>query len=425
MNILIKNTAALLPDGNKLKVDFADIYIKGDTIEAVNEIPESFTADKVIDGSRFLTIPGLINCHSHAYMSVFRNLADDLSFEEWLFGSISPREDKLTDEDAYWGSMLTCAEMIKTGTTCYMDMHMFRNMSARAADRTGMRAVLTRGLVGSDRNDEGGIRRINDTLEEMKQWKNNSRMNFMLAPHAIYTCGDDYLRFCIEKAKEYDLPFHTHLSETVNEVENCKKAHNGMTPVEYLNDMGFFDIKTCAAHCVHVTENDMKIFKSKGVNVIHNPKSNLKLGNGIAPVYKMDKMGINVCMGTDSQASNNSNNLFSDINFAALLQKTGNATAVGAQEVMKFATVNGAKALGLNTGVIESGRKADLALLDLDRPEFYPRNNLLSALAYSANGTETDTVIIDGQIVLEHGKLTLADEEEIYAKAQEVMDRLR
>ena len=239
MNILIKNPAALLPDGNKLKVDFADIYIKGDTIEAVNEIPESFIADKVIDGSRFLTIPGLINCHSHAYMSVFRNLADDLSFEEWLFGSISPREDKLTDEDAYWGSMLTCAEMIKTGTTCYMDMHMFRNMSARAADRTGMRAVLTRGLVGSDRNDEGGIRRINDTLEEMKQWKNNSRMSFMLAPHAIYTCGDDYLRFCIEKAKEYDLPFHTHLSETVNEVENCKKAHNGMTPVEYLNDMGF------------------------------------------------------------------------------------------------------------------------------------------------------------------------------------------
>ena len=425
MNILIKNTAALLPDGDRLKVDFADIYIKGDTIEAVNEIPESFTADKVIDGSRFLTIPGLINCHSHAYMSVFRNLADDLSFEEWLFGSISPREDKLTDEDAYWGSMLTCAEMIKTGTTCYMDMHMFRNMSARAADRTGMRAVLTRGLVGSDRNDEGGIHRINDTLEEMKQWKNNSRMSFMLAPHAIYTCGDDYLRFCIEKAKEYDLPFHTHLSETVNEVENCKKAHNGMTPVEYLNDMGFFDIKTCAAHCVHVTENDMKIFKSKGVNVIHNPKSNLKLGNGIAPIYEMDKMGINVCMGTDSQASNNSNNLFSDINFAALLQKTGNATAVGAQEVMKFATVNGAKALGLNTGVIESGRKADLALLDLDRPEFYPRNNLLSALAYSANGTETDTVIIDGQIVLENGKLTLADEEEIYAKAQEVMDRLR
>lgn len=424
MNILIKNTKALLNKDNDLKLDYADIYISGEDIIAVNEIPDGFTADKVIDGSGYLTIPGLINCHAHTYMSVFRNLADDLSFEDWLFGSISPREDRLTDDDAYWGAMLTCAEMIKTGTTCFMDMHMFKNMTAAAADKTGMRAVMTRGLVGSDRNDEGGIRRINDTLEEMKRWGNNSRFSFMLAPHAIYTCGDDYLRFCIEKAKELGLNFHTHLSETVGEVENCRKAHNGMTPTEYLNDMGFFDVRTCAAHCVHLTENDKKILKDKNVSVIHNPKSNLKLGNGIAPVYDLDNMGVNVCMGTDSQASNNTNNLFSDMNFAALVHKTGNAQAVGAKDVLRFATVNGAKALGLDTGSIEKGKKADIVMLDLDRPEFYPRNNLLSALAYSANGTEVDTVIINGQVVLENGRLTLADEEEIYAKAQAVMDRL-
>lgn len=423
MNILIKNTTALLPDGEKLKTEKTNICIEGSVISSVGSIPEGFTADKTVDGEKFLAIPGLINAHTHTYMSLFRNIADDLSFEDWLFGRINPLEDKLTDEDAYWGSMLSCAEMIKTGTTCFLDMHMFKNMSAKAADMIGMRAVLSRGLVGSDRHDEGGLRRLIEATDEIECYKDNDRLSFMLAPHAIYTCGTDYLSFIIEKAAEYELPLHTHLSETVNEVENCKKEH-GVSPVEYLNSLGFFDIKTIAAHCVHLNDNDINILKNKSVNVVHNPRSNLKLGNGIAPVYELDKAGVNICMGTDSQASNNSLNLFGDMSAAALLQKTGRPTAVGAQEVLKYATANGASALGLNTGAIEAGRKADIVLLDLENPEFYPRNDLLSALVYSANGTETDTVIIDGEIVLEHGRLTKADEEEIYAKAQEVIDRI-
>ena len=349
MNILIKNIKMLINGGTPK----GDICISGNKILSAGVIPEGFAADKVIDGSDKLAIPGLINCHTHTYMSLFRNLADDLSFEDWLFGAIMPREDALSPEDAYWGAMLSCAEMIKTGTTCFMDMHMFPAMTASAADKLGMRAVMTRGLTGSDRNDKDGIRRYNEHMDERERFKGNDRITFKLGPHAIYTCGEDYLRWLIEKAHETEQEFHIHLSETTTEVQNCY-------------------------------------------------------------------------MGTDSQASNNDLNLFSDMNFAALLHKgaTGCPTVCTAKEVLDFATVNGAKALGIpDIGSIEAGKKADIAILDLDRPQFCPRNDLSSALVYSANGSEVDTVIIDGEVVLEHGRLTKFDEEEIYAHAKAVAEK--
>lgn len=422
MNILIKNIRMAV-NGS---ITQGDLCIGDGKILSVGECPQDFTADKTIDGSSKLTLPGLINCHTHSYMSLFRNIADDLSFEDWLFGNIMPREDALTAEDGYWGAMLSCAEMIKTGTTCFMDMHMFPKMTAKAADMLGMRAVMTRGLTGSDRNDEGGIRRVNEHFDEMEAFKDNSRITFKMGPHAIYTCGKDYLKWLIEKAQETGQEFHIHLSETKNEVDNCMKEH-GKSPVEYLNDMGFFDINTCAAHCVHLSERDMDILAEKNVSVIHNPRSNLKLANGTAPVPRMLEKGINVCMGTDSQASNNALNMFSDMNYAALLHKgaTGVPTVCPAGKVLDFATVNGAKALGIpDIGEIKAGYKADIAILDLDRPQFYPRNDLIAALVYSANGSEVDTVIINGEIVLENGRLTKFDDQEIYAKAQEIGERI-
>lgn len=418
MNILIKNVRMLI-NGETPR---GDLCIEGDRIAACGVIPEKFTADRIIDGSDKLAIPGLINCHTHSYMSLFRNLADDLTFDDWLFGSIMPREDSLSAEDAYWGAMLSCAEMIKSGTTCFMDMHMFPKMTASAADKLGMRAVMTRGLTGSDRNDEGGIRRYNEHMEERAAFADNPRISFKLGPHAIYTCGEDYLRWLIEKAHETEQEFHIHLSETTNEVQNCYKERS-RSPVEYLNELGFFDVKTCAAHCVHLSDHDMEILAEKNVSVIHNPKSNLKLANGTAPVARMLEKGINICMGTDSQASNNTLNMFSDMNYAALLHKgaTGDPTICSARDVLGFATINGAKALGMSdTGEIAVGRKADIVLLDLDRPQFCPVNDLTAALVYSANGSEVDTVIIDGDIVLEHGRLTKFDEEEIYAHAREI-----
>ncbi len=421
MNILIKNITVL---ANGAAVN-GNICISDDRIVSVGVIPESFSADKVIDGTDKLAMPGLINCHTHSYMSLFRNLADDLTFDDWLFKSIMPREDALSAEDGYWGAMLSCMEMIKSGTTCFMDMHMFPKMTASAADKLGMRAVMTRGLTGSDRNDMGGIRRYNEHMEERAAFADNLRITFKLGPHAIYTCGEDYLRWLIEKAHETKQEFHIHLSETTNEVQSCYKER-GKSPVEYLNDMGFFDIKTCAAHCVHLSEKDMDILAEKKVSVIHNPMSNLKLANGTAPVPRMLEKGINVCLGTDSQASNNTLNMFSDMNYAALLHKgaTGIPTVTSARDVLSFATVNGARALGSpDIGEIAAGKKADIAILDLNRPQFFPRNNLTAALVYSANGSEVDTVLIDGEIVLENGKLTKFDENEIYAHVQKIADK--
>lgn len=420
MNILIKN-ARVLSGGNIIS---GNICIMDKLIVSVVDVPENFVAEKTIDASEMLAIPGLVNCHAHTYMSLFRNLADDLTFEDWLFGSIMPREDSLSADDAYWGSMLSCCEMLKSGTTCFMDMHMFPNMSARAADMLGMRAVMTRGLIGSDRNDEGGLRRLNEHISEMEEFKNNSRITFKMGPHAIYTCGQDYLEFLIEKAHGLGQEFHIHLSETENEVESCIKER-GISPVEYLDSLGFFDIKTAAAHCVHLSEKDMDILAARNVSVIHNPKSNLKLANGIAPVAQMVDKGINVCMGTDSQASNNTNNLFSDINFAALLQKgiTHVPTVCPAGQVMEFATKNGAKALGINSGELAAGKQADIVLMELNRSQLCPKNDLLAALVYSANGSEVDTVIIDGEIVLEKGRLTKFDENEIYARAEKIAEK--
>ncbi len=412
MNILIKNIT-MLRNGQTEK---GDICISGDRIVSCGVCAENFVPDKTIDGTDKLAMPGLINCHTHSYMSHFRNLADDLTFEKWLFESISPREDKMTPEDGYWGAMLSCMEMIKSGTTCFMDMHMFPKMTASAADKLGMKAVMTRGLTGSSRTDEGGLRRLREHFEEEEAFKDNPRISFKLGPHAIYTCSRDYLELVIEKAHETNREIHIHLSETVNEVQNCMKEH-GKSPVEYLDELGMFDIKTCAAHCVHLFDEDIDILAERGVSVIHNPKSNLKLANGIAPVDRLLEEGINVCIGTDSQASNNTLDMFAEMNYAALLHKgtTGDPTICSARAVLDMATVNGARALGLaDTGKIEEGFKADIVILDLRRPEFYPRNDLAASLVYSAKGI-ADTVIIDGDIVLEKGILTRFDEEEIYA----------
>jgi len=426
MNIKLENILAVISDKDSYEIKETNIFIKDGIIAGIGEVFKDFVPDKIIDGKDKLVIPGLINCHTHTYMSVFRNIADDLAFDDWLFKNIMPREDKLSDEDAYWGALLSCIEMIKSGTVCFLDMHMFKNQTARAAVKSGIRAVISRGLSGEDRNDEGAVRRINEAIEEYENWKDNKRLSFMLAPHAIYTCGKDYIEFILEKADELKLPLHTHLSETRYEVSEAKKNY-AMTPVQYLDSLGFFDFKTVAAHCVHLEEADFQILREKNVNIALNPMSNLKLGNGFAPVYKMLREGINICIGTDSAASNNNLNLFSDMSFTALIHKgtNENAQAVNAFEVFKAATINGAEALGINSGQIKVGKAADLAILDLNCPQFRPKNNIMAALSYSVNGSEVDTVIIDGEIVMENKELCNIDENEVYRKAEEVACKIR
>jgi len=428
MRILIEDILTVIEKEDNYVVQETSIYIENDKIVGIGTYEKEFKPEVTISGKNKLAIPGLINAHTHAYMSLFRNCADDLPFSKWLFDHILPLEDKLTGEDAYWGSMLGIMEMIRTGTTCFTDMHMFINETSKAADESGIRACITRGLVGNGK-DEGGIRRIKEAKEEIEYWKakGNDRITFMVAPHAPYTCDDKYLLDVIDFAKDYQLGINIHLSESRNELADIYSRYQ-CTPTEYLYNLGVFDNNTLAAHCVYLTENDIKLLSENKVNVVTCPVSNLKLGNGIAPITSLMDSNINICLGTDGAASNNTLNMFKELQFVTLIHKgkEEKADVVSASTGLKFATTNGAKALGLGKelGKIEVGYKADITILDIDKPQYYPRNNLLSALAYSTTGEEVTTVIVNGAILMKDNEYQTIDTEKIKFHVNKISDRL-
>lgn len=426
MGIVLKNILAVLPCEGKNKVEETSIYIENDKIVAIGNKPVDFMEDKVIDGKDKLVIPGLINCHTHSYMAFMRNVADDLSFMDWLFGTIDPIEQQMTDEDTYWGACLAILEMMKSGTTCFNDMQMNIHQTTKAVKESGMRAVVSRGLVGSG-NDEAGQVRLAQAYEERDAFRDCDRLSFMLAPHAPYTCDDGFMRIVSEEAKKNGMGIHVHLSESISEIEQIQEKY-GCTPIEMAANNGLFDVPAIAAHCVQITEKDIAILKNKNVSVVTNPASNMKLGNGFAPVPAMLKAGINVCLGTDGAASNNSLNMFHELSLLTLIHKGVNKTpqCISAEEGFRIATINGARALGMEKmiGSIEVGKKADLAILNLNTPSLMPRNNLIAGLSYSANGSEVETVIIDGKITMENKKVLTLNEELIYSKVNEIITRM-
>ena len=426
MGILLKDILAVLPEGEKDIIRKADLYVEGNRIVSIDEEPEGFQAEKIIEGKDRLAIPGLINCHTHSYMSFMRNVADDLSFMDWLFGTIDPIEQKMTDEDTYWGACLAIIEMMKSGTTCFNDMQMNIHQTTRAVKESGMRAVICRGLVGSG-DDEGGQVRLRQAFEERDAARDCDRLSFMLGPHAPYTCDEGYMRIVSEEAKKNHMRIHVHLSESESEIQQIKEKY-GCSPIEMAERNGLFEVPAIAAHCVQITESDMEILKAKGVSVVTNPASNMKLGNGFAPVPEMLEKGINVCIGTDGAASNNSLNLFHEMSLLALIHKGVKKTpqCISAAQNFRIATINGAKALGLSEeiGSLEVGKKADIAILNLNTPSLTPRNNLLAGLSYSANGSEVETVIIDGKISMENRRVLTMDEEVVYEKVNAIITRM-
>ncbi|MGI5838282.1 MAG: amidohydrolase [bacterium] len=427
MTLVINNILTALFEKGESILKETDVYIDADRIVGVGSPPPDFAAGTVIDGYNKLLLPGLINAHTHSYMTLFRNYADDLPFDTWLFDNIIPLEDKLTGEDCYWGSMLGIMEMLRTGTTCFFDMYLFINETSRAVAESGIRACLSRGLVGEG-PEEGGQKRLRAAKEEIAYWgrKNNPLITFMLSPHAPYTCTPAYLARVIEEAKDLGLGLCIHLAESRNEIRTIRDKYN-CTPAEYLDRLGFFALPALAAHCVYLTENDMDILAEKNVSVVTNPVSNLKLANGFAPLGRMQEKGINICLGTDGAASNNTLNLFKDLQFVTLIHKgrQENAELIRAADGLRFATVNGAKALGLSesVGCIKAGMQADLIILDIDRPQFYPRHNLLSALAYSATGDEVETVIVNGQILFEKNEYKTIDAEKVLYHVNKISKR--
>ncbi len=431
MGIYLKNILAVLPEGGdalknaKDRVVRTDIYFD-ETIKGIGAKPEGFVVDKEINGGRFLVIPGLVNCHTHSYMAFMRNAADDLSFMDWLFGTIDPLEQKMTDEDAYWGACLAIIEMLRSGTTCFNDMHMNIHRTSKAVRETGIRACLSRGLVGNG-NDEAGSSRLKQAFEEMEANKDYDRLTFRLAPHAPYTCDAEFMRIVSDEAKKRNLGIHVHLSESESEISGVKEKYD-CTPIEMAERNGLFDVPCVAAHCVQIDDTDIEILKKHNVSVVTNPASNMKLGNGFAPVAKLLEAGVNVCLGTDGAASNNSLNMFRELGLLTLIHKGTAKTpqCVSAQEGFRAATINGAKALGLEKeiGSIEVGKKADLVLMNLDSPSLTPANNLIAALAYSANGSEVETVFVNGETVVENGHLTKLSEKLVYSKINDIITRM-
>ena len=418
MGILLENVCPV-ESGRKTR---ADLYIENDRIAAIGNAPVGFTADRVIDGTGKLVMPGLVNCHTHAYMSVMRNYADDVPFQVWLFKRIMPVEDALTSEEAYWGNMLSIMEMIRTGTTAFADMQMFPRMAVRACAESGMRAMITRGLVGEDRRDEGGHRRLREAFDEMEYSASiGAPVTFGLGPHAIYTCGEDFLRYVTDLAREKNLPLNIHLSETAFEYETCMKEHR-MTPVAYLDSLGMLDGEILLAHCVYLAEKDYALLKRPGVHVVTNPASNMKLANGFAPVKRMLDEGIQVCLGTDGAASNNALNMFTEMRLLTMTQKgvSKDALALTADETFRIASENGARALGLHAGCIEAGALADLVFLDERSPALQPVYNPKASLVYSASGYEVTDVMIGGRMVYENGQYTTIDAERVYAEIEKI-----
>lgn len=363
--------------------------------------------EEVIDGSNSIIMPGLINSHTHVGMAMFKGYGDGLPLDEWLNKKIFPIEAKLKPEHVYWSTMLSCMEMIKSGTTCFSDMYYFMDQTEKATIDIGMRGFLSRGLIDIDGNGE---EKLKQALKHMKI--KHPRISWGFGPHAIYTCSEEYLKKIKESAGKKKI--HMHVSETKKEFDDCMKKHK-KTPVEYLNDIGMIDENFIGAHGCYLTENDIDILKKS--TIVNNPCSNMKLASGIAPVYDLIKKGVNVCIGTDGVSSNNNLDMFEEMKFSSLVQKCEkrDASILNGKEILNLATTNGAKSLGLNTGELKPGKKADMIMIDLDSINLKPLHDIYSSIVYSCHGNDVKNVIIDGKMVMENRVLNI-DEEQVYEK---------
>lgn len=361
-------------------------------------------ADIVINGRGKAAIPGLVNTHTHAAMSLFRGYADDMPLHDWLEQKIWPLERNLEPKHIRAGTRLACLEMIKSGTTCFNDMYFMMKEAAQATEEMGLRAVLSEGFVDLMNPDYGREEfKKSIRLVEFLRSMENERIIPALGPHAIYTVSPENLQVVSEYAEREDLLIHIHLSETEEEVNSCIELH-GKRPAEYLRDIGFLSHRIIAAHSVWLDKNEIQILKKYEVKVSHNPVSNMKLAVGKAMPYpEMRKAGILVTLGTDGSASNNTLDMLETMKFASLYQKayTGDPTALPAGEAVTLATENGAKALGIDAGRIAPGKLADIALIDLGMPQLSPCHSFVSDLVYSASGHCVDTVICDGEILMQ------------------------
>nr|WP_245251847.1 amidohydrolase [Paenibacillus sediminis] len=424
---LIKNgTFAVLTEDKPVIRGY--MLIENDRITYIGEerpkLDEQITE---FDGKGLFFLPGLINTHGHVAMSLLRGYGDDLALQVWLQEKMWPMEAKFTGEDVYWGSALSVLEMLKGGTTTFLDMYDHMNQVAKVVEQSGMRAVLTRGVIGLCSPDVQK-QKLDEATAFAKDWngKADGRITTMISPHAPYTCPPDYIEKFVQVAHDLNLPIHTHMSETKAEVEQNVKDY-GLRPVAHLQKLGVFSRPTLVAHAVHLTDEEIEILAANGVAVSHNPGSNLKLASGIARVPELLKAGVTVSLGTDGPASNNNLDMFEEMRLAALIHKgaTGDPLAIPAMEALRMGTEYGAKSLFLEgVGSLSAGMKADFIAINMDQPHLLPHTDFISHAVYSASSKDVEHVWVDGKQVIKHGECLTLDEERIRREAQAAFEGL-
>ncbi|HIE12325.1 MAG TPA: amidohydrolase [Desulfotomaculum sp.] len=429
MKLLIKGVTVIPVTGaDKLIRDGAVAVRDGEIVYVgpSSGVPGGFDGAEVYGGADMVALPGFVNAHTHAAMTLFRSYADDLPLMKWLEESIWPLEAKLSGEDVYWGTLLACAEMLSGGTTTFADMYFFMDRVAQAVEECGIRASLSRGLIGIA---PGAQAALAESREFIREWhgKAGGRITCMLGPHAPYTCPPDYLKQVISLAEELGVSVHIHVAETRQETDAIQKQY-GCSPVFLLADTGLLDLPVLAAHCVHLSVADIEILARKGTTVAHSPESNMKLASGIAPVTRLLGAGVAVGLGTDGAASNNNLDMLEEMRSAALLQKvaSGDPEALPAYAALEMATIGGARALGLGDkiGTIEVGKRADIILLNLRKPHLYPPHDVVAHVVYAAQAQDVDTVIVDGNVLVEAGWLRTVDTEAVMDNARRCARRL-
>lgn len=434
---LLTNATVLTMDAEFNHYSPGAVAIKDDSILAVGEqsaIEKEFTGKEVIDCQSKILMPGLINAHTHVPMTLLRGLADDLRLDVWLLGFMMPVEREfVSPEFVRLGTKIAAAELIRSGVTCFADMYYFEEEIARATAEAGLRAVCSQTVLKFPAPDAQSYEEsLAAAREFIQNWVGHPLVIPSVAPHAPYTATEEILRSCAELAAEFDVPLHTHLAETEQEVENMVSSE-GMRVIPYVERHQLFDAKVIAAHCVHLDNNEMHLLKQYKAGVAHNPSSNLKLASGAAPISQMIELGLNVGIGTDGPASNNSLDMFEEIRLASLLAKgiTGNPTTIPAKTALTMATRLGARALhvGHLTGSIEADKRADLILVDLSSLHNSPRferdlDGRYSQLVYAAKSTDVTDVMVNGRWLMRDHTLLTLDEEVLLQQAQEYAHRI-
>lgn len=426
MKTLIYNALLLTMDEGKVFADgcvvVEDAYIRYAGVH--KEFDERF--DKMIDARGGIVMPGLVNAHTHSPMTLLRGCADDMALDEWLSEHIFPLEDKLDGEAVYYGTLLACAEMIRSGTTTFADMYFFSDSSARAVLEAGLNANLSRCVTGTHQDYKKRLAEGRQLFAEFHGAGDGS-LWVEHSAHAVYTCSREVLCAVADAAQKDGTGVHIHLSETMKENRDCYRKY-GKSPTEMMRDAGMFSVRANAAHCVYLSENDMDILSENGVSISHNPTSNLKLASGVANIKEIMGKKINVALGTDGAASNNALDVFGEMKLTALLHKGMrlDPTLIDAQTALEMATVNGAKALGRDgeRGKLQAGYRADLIILDADAPSLYPMHNPVSAVVYNGCGSAVETVMCNGRLLMENRELLALDMEKVKAGVRSAMRRM-